>query len=759
MRIHTRDIPEARTLRVQVRLNLSSFSHDFCGLALKMMQFVVWRAHRWHPWPGPLSAFIWSVAVCVAEYCSMLCRVLRGVAGCCRVLHSVAVCHQTNAPTTPVTRTPLHSHLGVCCSVSWVCVEVCCSVCCRVLQCVLQYIAVCYSVLQRVIRRAHRRHPWPRPISTPIWLCVAVCVAVWVGVCCNMLQCVLQSVVECCRMLLCCSALQCVVRREHRRHPGPGPLCTPIWLCVAVWDGVCVAVCCSVRCRVLQCVLRVLLCCSVMQCVIRQAHRRHPWPLPLSTLSWACVESVSWSVYCSMLQCVLQCVLQSVLQCVLQSATVCCFVLQRVAARHQRSAPTTPLTVTPLHSHLRVLQCVAVCCSSLQCCAVCCSVLQCVVQCIAFGCILCCSVLQCVAVCLVEILDSRHYWQAQLRLSLSIFFLSRSLGLSLAVLLTRCHAAIVCLSFSLRVRVSLSHNPVRTLFLSLPPSLPFTRPPPLPHSSFFVRPSVCLSVCLFVRPSVHPSLPPCLPPSLPPNLLTTHPGRDALSNCQYACVLQRWRLFASPACFLPHSPAPHQQLFGNQTYSQPHSYSPCASCQDHNVVNVSLWFSEHYGVLYYWFSSERKFGECWPVKIGQYFIQRMCHLADTLGFFGHGCDALSQETLHVYMYIYIYVYMYINMYIYIWIYICIYLFLHVCVLCMHADTLSCLEHWVWRPFAGNTVCIHVHIYLYIYIYIYICTCWYVYIYVYIFMCIYLYWHVCMYAGTLGSLGHVCDALS
>ena len=41
---------------------------------------------------------------------------------------------------------------------------------------------------------------------------------------------------------------------------------------------------------------------------------------------------------------------------------------------------------------VRVLQCVAVCCSVLQCAAVCCSVLQCAA--------VCCSVLQCVEVAL-----------------------------------------------------------------------------------------------------------------------------------------------------------------------------------------------------------------------------------------------------------------------------------------------------------------------------------------------------------------------
>ena len=50
---------------------------------------------------------------------------------------------------------------------------------------------------------------------------------------------------------------------------------------------------------------------------------------------------------------------------------------------------------------VKVLQCVAVCCSVLQCVAMCCSVLQCVaVCCSVLQCdAVCCSALQCVAVC------------------------------------------------------------------------------------------------------------------------------------------------------------------------------------------------------------------------------------------------------------------------------------------------------------------------------------------------------------------------
>jgi len=48
---------------------------------------------------------------------------------------------------------------------------------------------------------------------------------------------------------------------------------------------------------------------------------------------------------------------------------------------------------------VRVLQCVAVCCSVLQCVAVCCSVLQYVA--------VCCSMLQCVAVCSVQYVAER----------------------------------------------------------------------------------------------------------------------------------------------------------------------------------------------------------------------------------------------------------------------------------------------------------------------------------------------------------------
>ena len=90
------------------------------------------------------------------------------------------------------------------------------------------------------------------------------------------------------------------------------------------------------------------------------------------------------SVCCSMLQCAssltgaykrLVCVLQTVIVVVycnvLQYAAMCCSVLQRIM------------------QFVRMLQCVAVCCSVY--CAVYCSVLQCVA--------VCCSVLQCVMQC------------------------------------------------------------------------------------------------------------------------------------------------------------------------------------------------------------------------------------------------------------------------------------------------------------------------------------------------------------------------
>ena len=49
---------------------------------------------------------------------------------------------------------------------------------------------------------------------------------------------------------------------------------------------------------------------------------------------------------------------------------------------------------------VRVLQCVAVCCSVLQCVAVCCSVLQCAAVCCVLQCVaVCCSVMKCAVVC------------------------------------------------------------------------------------------------------------------------------------------------------------------------------------------------------------------------------------------------------------------------------------------------------------------------------------------------------------------------
>ena len=71
---------------------------------------------------------------------------------------------------------------------------------------------------------------------------------------------------------------------------------------------------------------------------------------------------------------------------VVQCVAVCCSVLQFVAVC------TLGNTLQHTATHFRfVLQFVAVCCRVLPFVAVCCSVLQCVV--------VCCSVLQCVAVC------------------------------------------------------------------------------------------------------------------------------------------------------------------------------------------------------------------------------------------------------------------------------------------------------------------------------------------------------------------------
>ena len=71
---------------------------------------------------------------------------------------------------------------------------------------------------------------------------------------------------------------------------------------------------------------------------------------------------------------------------VMQCVAVCCSVLQCVVI--------ATLLAHLVEHHKKVLQCVAVYCSVLQCIAVCCSERSRVLQCVA----VCCSVLQCVAV-------------------------------------------------------------------------------------------------------------------------------------------------------------------------------------------------------------------------------------------------------------------------------------------------------------------------------------------------------------------------
>ena len=103
--------------------------------------------------------------------------------------------------------------------------------------------------------------------------CVArgvVCCSVLqcVAVCCNVLQCVAIccSVLQC--VAVCCSMLQCVAMSLTTFFPDP----------VLVCDLQCVAVCCSMFLGVIFNALRtllivllflsVVLCCSVLQCVV-----------------------------------------------------------------------------------------------------------------------------------------------------------------------------------------------------------------------------------------------------------------------------------------------------------------------------------------------------------------------------------------------------------------------------------------------------------------------------------------------------------
>jgi len=149
---------------------------------------------------------------------------------------------------------------------------------------------------------------------------------------------------------------------------------------VMFWQGIPVAVCCSVlhcvavSCSALHCVTLinalwfdfapVAVCCSVLQCA---------------------------EVCCSVLQCVVVCHADKYVRIWLHipavfQTTTCCSMLQRVAP-----CCSVVQCFTVFYSVLQcVAQCVAVRCSALQCVAVCCSMWQCIA--------VCCSVLQCVCV-------------------------------------------------------------------------------------------------------------------------------------------------------------------------------------------------------------------------------------------------------------------------------------------------------------------------------------------------------------------------
>ena len=160
---------------------------------------------------------------------------------------------------------------------------------------------------------------------------------------------------------------------------------------------------------------------NALQCVARESVKsdnRSEWRLKL----YARLRSLEWnrrtrnaSVCCSVLQrvaancSVLQCVVvrrkrvnephcRNALRCVavccgaLQFVAVCCGVIHCLAVRCKRvSEPDCRSILQCAAVRCSVLQWVAVCCSVLQCVAAYCSVLQCVA--------VCCSVLQCVAVC------------------------------------------------------------------------------------------------------------------------------------------------------------------------------------------------------------------------------------------------------------------------------------------------------------------------------------------------------------------------
>jgi len=169
------------------------------------------------------------------------------------------------------------------------------------------------------------------------------------------------------RVVVCCSVLQCVAVLGAVYC---GAVCCNVLQCVAV--------CCSSWCSVLRCIAAH---CNVFQCIaVTRCSELHTHPDIF--VSAQCVV-----VYCGVLQCVT--VYCSVLQCV---AVHCSAVHTRldIFVSAQRVVVYCGVLRCVAVSCI-VWQCIAVCCSVLQCIAVCCSMLQCIA--------VYCSMLQCVAVC------------------------------------------------------------------------------------------------------------------------------------------------------------------------------------------------------------------------------------------------------------------------------------------------------------------------------------------------------------------------
>ena len=96
--------------------------------------------------------------------------------------------------------------------------------------------------------------------------CGAVCCSMMqrVAACCSVVQCIIvwYSVVQC--VAVCCSVLLCIQKSSHLESQCIAVCCNVLrYVCSVLRRVDMFAVCCSVCCSVVQCII---VCCSVLQC-------------------------------------------------------------------------------------------------------------------------------------------------------------------------------------------------------------------------------------------------------------------------------------------------------------------------------------------------------------------------------------------------------------------------------------------------------------------------------------------------------------